>query len=391
MNENMSENTSALGFLPPLGWNSWNTFTWDINESLIFEIADCMVKDGYKDAGYEYLVIDDCWSLKERNENGHLVADPKKFPHGMRAVADYIHNKGLKFGMYSCAGTHTCAGYPGSFEHEFEDAKQFADFGVDYLKYDFCFKPRHMSGELLYKRMNLALRNCGRPILFSACNWGEDNVHNWIRESGAHMYRSTPDIQDNWESIQKIALSQIEKEAFTGSFCHNDMDMLVVGMHGGSNDDFIGSIGGCTDTQYKTHFALWAMMGSPLMIGCDIRKATQETKDILLNRDLIAINQDVESRGAYRVRVEPQWFHEDEAFVLVKVLSNGDLAIGLFNLSDQNRELTIQFWDLGLPYASGIALSMYDCHEHKELGTFKERFAVTVPSCDCMVVRAKLV
>lgn len=121
------------------------------------------------------------------------------------------------------------------------------------------------------------------------------------------------------------------------------MDMLVVGMHGGSNDDFIGSIGGCTDTQYKTHFALWAMMGSPLMIGCDIRKATQETKDILLNRDLIAINQDVESRGAYRVRVEPQWFHEDEAFVLVKVLSNGDLAIGLFNLSDQNRELTIQF------------------------------------------------
>ena len=122
MNENMSENTRALGFLPPLGWNSWNTFTWDINESLIFEIADCMVKDGYKDAGYEYLVIDDCWSLKERNENGHLVADPKKFPHGMRAVADYIHNKGLKFGMYSCAGTHTCAGYPGSFEHEFEDA-----------------------------------------------------------------------------------------------------------------------------------------------------------------------------------------------------------------------------------------------------------------------------
>ena len=128
-----------------------------------------------------------------------------------KAVADYIHDKGLKFGMYSCAGTHTCAGYPGSFEHEFEDAKQFADFGVDYLKYDFCFKPRHMSGELLYKRMNLALRNCGRPILFSACNWGEDNVHNWIRESGAHMYRSTPDIQDNWESIQKIALSQIEK------------------------------------------------------------------------------------------------------------------------------------------------------------------------------------
>ena len=196
MNENMSENTRALGFLPPLGWNSWNTFTWDINESLIFEIADCMVKDGYKDAGYEYLVIDDCWSLKERNENGHLVADPKKFPHGMKAVADYIHDKGLKFGMYSCAGTHTCAGYPGSFEHEFEDAKQFADFGVDYLKYDFCFKPRHMSGELLYKRMNLALRNCGRPILFSACNWGVQDPAKWMRSRGANSYRSTGDIFD---------------------------------------------------------------------------------------------------------------------------------------------------------------------------------------------------
>lgn len=387
----MNPNKMPIGFLPPLGWNSWNTFTWDIHEKLIQEIADCFVEQGYREAGYEYIVIDDCWSLRERDAEGSLVADPQKFPNGIKAVADYIHERGLKFGMYSCAGTHTCAGYPGSFEHEFQDARQFAEWGVDLLKYDYCFKPRHMSGELLYKRMNLALRNCGRPILLSACNWGEDQVHNWIRESGAQMYRSTPDIQDNWESIKNIALSQIGKGAFTGSFCHNDMDMLVVGMHGGSNNEFIGTIGGCTDTQYKTHFALWAMMGSPLMIGCDIRSASEETKKILQNPDLLAINQDPEARGAYRIQVEPQWFHEEEAFVLVKALSDGDLAIGLFNLSDSTRELTVQFWDLGLPYTSGRALSLYDCQEHKEMGIYKERFASVIPGCDCVVVRAKLV
>lgn len=380
-----------MGQLPALGWNSWNTFTWDINEDLIKEIADIMVEKGYRDAGYEYVVIDDCWSLKERDEQGRLVPDPRKFPGGMKAVGDYIHSKGLKFGMYSCAGTHTCGGHPGSFEHEFQDAKQFAEWGVDYLKYDYCFKPRQINGELLYKRMSLALKNCGRDILFSACNWGEDNVYQWIRESGAHSYRSTGDIQDNWDSIRNIALSQIEKEPFTGSFCHNDMDMLVVGMHGGSNSDFIGSIGGCTDTQYKTHFALWCMMDSPLMIGCDIRNATETTRQLLQNKELLAINQDPESRGAYRIKVEPQWFQADSAFILAKALANGDIALGFFNFNDSARELSLQFWDIGLPYASGVELSLYDCMEHKELGIFKERFAPTIPACDCLVVRAKLV
>ena len=381
-----------LGQTPALGWNSWNTFTWDIIEQLIRDVADSFVLEGYKDAGYEYIVIDDCWSLKERDENGNLVADPAKFPSGMKALSDYIHSKGLKFGIYSCAGTHTCAGYPGSFEHEFQDALQFAAWEVDYLKYDYCFKPRNISGELLYKRMSIALKNCGREILFSACNWGADNVYQWIRESGAHSYRSTGDIQDNWDSIKTLAVSQLDKESYTGSFCHNDMDMLVVGMYGGSNNDFIKSkIGGCTDTQYKTHFSLWSLMGSPLMIGCDIRSVSPETKKILLNQELLSINQDCESRGAYRVNVEPQWFHADEAFVLVKVLTNGDLVLGLFNLSDTTRELSLQFWDIGLPYAADFSLSLYDCWEHKELGKFKERFAPTIPAHDCVIVRAKLV
>ncbi|WP_127537048.1 glycoside hydrolase family 27 protein [Paenibacillus illinoisensis] len=384
-------NHSLMGFAPALGWNSWNTFTWDINEQLIRDVADVFVTEGYLDAGYEYIVIDDCWSLKERNVDGNLVPDPAKFPSGMKALADYIHDKGLKFGMYSCVGTHTCAGYPGSFEHEFQDAALFAEWGVDYLKYDYCFKPRHISGELLYKRMSLALKNCGRDILFSACNWGEDNVYEWIRESGAHMYRSTGDIRDNWQSVKDLALSQLGKQSYTGSFCHNDMDMLIVGMYGGSNNDFIGTIGGCNDTEYKTHFSLWSMMGSPLMIGCDVRKANQATKDILLNPDLLAINQDAEARGAYRIKPEPQWFHTDDVFMLVKVLTDGDLAIGFFNLSDSQRELSLQFWDMGLPYAAGYSLSLYDCWEHKELGVFRERYAPVVGAHDCLVVRAKLV
>lgn len=375
-----------LGITPPMGWNSWNTFTWDINEDLIKESADAMVESGLKDAGYEYIVIDDCWSLKQRDENGCLVADPEKFPHGMKAVADYVHSKGLKFGMYSCDGTHTCAGYPGSFEHEFQDAATFASWGVDYLKYDNCYKPNHMDGEMLYKRMSLALRNCGRDIMFSACNWGHDDVHNWIQGSGAHLYRSTGDIQDSWESIKKLAQSQLDKTPYSGPFCHNDIDMLVVGMHGTSNEKYIGTLGTCTDVDYRTHFSLWAMMNSPLMIGCDIRKMSDVTKETLTNADVIAINQDIECRGPYVIK-----HHDDMAFTLVKPLSNGDLAIGMFNLYDEPSSLPLLFWDMGIPAASGMGLEMYNCWTHESEGVFTERYVGQLEGHGCKVFRAKLV
>ncbi|MCH5325040.1 MAG: glycoside hydrolase family 27 protein [Eubacterium sp.] len=389
------------GMLPPMGWNSWNTFTWEISDTLIRQAADAMVSTGLNDAGYEYIVIDDCWSEKQRGSDGRLVPDKYKFPNGIKAVADYVHSKGLKFGIYSCAGTHTCGGHPGSFEHEFTDAETFAEWGVDYLKYDYCYKPDHIPGEILYKRMSAALRSCGRKIIFSACNWGNDNVHQWIRESGAHLFRSTGDIQDSWECIKRLALSQMGKQCYGAPFCHNDIDMLVVGMHGGSNNEFINAasddqfanrdgkgIGGCTDIEYRTHFALWAIMDSPLMIGCDIRNMTDATKEILTNTDVISINQDIECRGPYRIS---QWNNPENVFALVKPLSDGSYGIGLFNFGDRTSEMSLQFWDLGITSAAGRGLEFYDCYKHENIGVFSERFVANVEPHDSMMFKAKVV
>ena len=375
---------------PPMGWNSWNTFGWNINEELIKGIADTMAESGLKDAGYEYIVIDDCWSEKQRDENGRLVPDKNKFPNGIKAVADYVHSKGLKFGIYSCAGTHTCAGYPGSFEHEFVDAETFAEWGVDYLKYDYCYKPDYIPGEILYKRMAMALRNCGRDIVFSACNWGNDGVYNWIRESGAQLFRSTGDIQDNWESIKRNALSQIGNSCYSGTYCYNDIDMLVVGMHGqGDNEEVLRDcLEGCTDTEYKTHFSIWAIMNSPLMIGCDIRKMSESTKKILMNKDVIAFNQDPECRGPYCIK---QWNNRDNVMTLIKPMVDGSYGIVMFNLGDKKSEMSLQFWDMGLPFSSGRGLSMYNCWTHEEEGVFTERYVTQVESHDCVVLRARVV
>lgn len=378
----------ALCPTPPMGWNSWNTFTENINEEIICSMADAMVETGLLDAGYTYLVIDDCWSQQGRGANGELVADPAKFPHGMKAVADYVHNKGLKFGMYSCCGTKTCAGYPASFGHEFQDASQFASWGVDYLKYDNCFKPKSLSSSLLYRRMGIALANCGRDIVFSACQWGTEDVHTWIRSTGAHLFRSSEDIRNCWQSVKDIALSQMDKQAYSGNYCHNDMDMLVVGMRDGGGTPYIAA-GGCTDTEYQTHFALWAMMNSPLMIGCDIRNMSDETKEILMNRDLIALNQDIECRAPYRVGSGFNGAYED-IFVLVKPLSNGEIALGCFNMGETDSTANLEFWDIGLP-ATGYGLEIYDCLSHTTMGTKWEGFAPMVPAHGCRVFRAKVV
>ncbi len=380
-------NRKAMCAVPPMGWNSWNTFTDKISEDLIKETVDAMKEQGFLEAGYDYVVIDDCWSLRERDSDGKLVPDPEKFPNGMKAVADYIHEKGFKFGMYSCCGTRTCANYPGSFDHEYQDAQQFAEWGVDYLKYDNCFKPQNQDGRTLYRRMGLALANCGRDIVFSACQWGTDDVHQWIRTTGAHLFRSTGDINDSWNSIKDIALSQMDKLEYSGSYCHNDMDMLVVGMYGKGGNEYI-SAGGCSDEEYQTHFALWAMMNSPLMIGCDVRSLNDQTRTLLLNKDLIAINQDIECRAPFLVSCES---NNPDMRILAKYLSNGDVAVGMFNFGDTPSMAAVDFWDLGLTVSSQKVMEIYDCIRHESLGRKNEILTSVIPAHGCGVYRCRLV
>ena len=374
---------------PPLGWNTWNTFGCDINEKLILESAQIMISSGLRDAGYEYVVLDDGWQLPHRDENGRLVADPAKFPRGIRALADDLHAMGLKLGIYSCAGQMTCGGYPGSNSYEFEDAETFASWHADYLKYDYCYKPQHEQGDQLYQRMALALANSGRDIVFSACSWGTDETHQWIKTTGAHCWRSTVDIWDTWESICRLIGEQKKLLPYNGAGCFNDMDMLVVGMNGSGH---VG-LAGCTDTQYKTHFSFWAFMGSPLMIGCDIRSMTEETAKILKNKELIAINQDRGYRQPFSVggSFNFQWGDVENSFVWAKLLENGDIAIGMFNLSNDSRNMYFTLPDLSLTRSCGRKLELKDLWTGEVCYTEGDKFMTQVDGCDCRVYRARLV
>ena len=368
-----------LAAKPPMGWNSWNTFGSNISEQLIMEMADTIVEKGYREAGYEYVIIDDCWALKERVE-GKLVADPALFPHGMKYLADYVHSKGLKFGMYSCAGFLTCAGYPSSYGHEFEDARQFAEWGVDYLKYDFCNFPASGNAKNAYLTMSMALRCSGREILFAACNWGVENPSEWMRSRGAHSYRSTGDIFDVPKSYKDIFKSQTENVGGNAPGCYTDMDMLIVGMPGKGN---VG-MSGCSDMQYQQHFALWAFMGSPLIIGSDLRSLDDANRETLLCKGLIAINQDEECRPAFVVG------HNGEmTYVLAKLLSGGRIALGFFNLdsdNDWNNNISLAFDDLGIHSESGTALKLADAITGEELGTYRDGYRCNVPVDGCKVL-----
>lgn len=371
-----------LSKTPPMGFNTWNTFGENINETIIKETADAMVEKGLLDAGYEYLVIDDCWSERERDpESGKIVPDKIKFPNGMKAVSDYVHSKGLKFGMYSCAGTRTCADYPGSFDHEFLDAETFAEYGADFLKYDFCFKPDSANGPLLYRKMGMALRACGREILYSACNWGNDDVNTWIRSAGAHMYRSTGDINDSFVSMRDISTSQIDNLAYSAPGCFNDIDMLTIGMYGKGN---VGSCG-CNDTDYKTQFAIWCMFSAPLMLGGDIRTLNDNMLELVKNKRLIRINQDEEARPAFVVSKQGK-----DRLVFAKLLSDNEVAILFVNLSENDSKIDFFFENLGIPAASGYGLEMIDAFSGENLGVKKEfmRIEVEAHGCECFICKA---
>ncbi len=376
---------------PPMGWNTWNTFGKNINEQLILKSADKLIDTGLFACGYNYIVIDDCWSLKERDKNGRLVADPEKFPNGIKYVADYVHSKGLKFGIYSCCGTMTCGDYPGSYEHEFIDAATFAEWGVDFLKYDFCYRTQFVPGDILYKRMGLALANCGRDILFSACSWGNDETEKWIKTTGAHMFRSTHDINDSWGSIKKIFMEQERLHPMNAQGCFNDMDMLIVGMNG-QKESYIPQLSATTFNEYKTHFSAWCLFGSPLMIGCDIRNMNEDAKNILTNKELIAIDQDRAYRQPYRLDSILHWDQASrERNVYARHLENGDIAIGIFNLGDTDYALGFNLDQLGLSRICGKTLKMKELWTGEESIIKNETYLTKVEAHDCRIYRASLI
>lgn len=367
---------------PPMGWNSWNTFGDEFNEKTIKEIADAMVSSGLKDAGYEYVLIDDAWQTMDRDAEGRLQAHPEKFPSGMKALSDYIHSLGLKFGIYSCSGPLTCCSRPGSLDHEFIDAKTFAEWGVDYLKYDYCYHSPVMHGKYLYRRMGLALKNSGREILFSACTIGRDEPGTWMRETPATMWRSTCDISDSWESIKDLTKQQDAILELGGKACYNDMDMLVVGMRGKGNV----ALGGCTDTEYKTHFSIWAMFGSPLIIGSDIRNMDEATKAILTNKELIKINKD----EAYRQVIKLTAIDEDVP-CYARMLDNGDIAIGCFSFADSDGLARFTIDELGLTESTGKTLELHSLWDDECLTITHGTFMHTIKAHDCLVYRARVV
>ncbi|MBO4356076.1 MAG: glycoside hydrolase family 27 protein [Clostridia bacterium] len=368
---------------PPMGFNTWNTFGNDISEKVILEITDAMVEKGYRDAGYEYVVIDDCWSLRERNAKGELVADPEKFPHGMKYVADYVHSKGMKFGMYSCAGTRTCAGYPASFDHEYQDARTFASWGVDFLKYDFCYFPEKADCKQRYLTMSLALRSTGRDILFSACNWGVQEPWNWMRTIGVHMFRSTGDIFDTFGSTADIIRQQMDKFNSSSYGCFNDIDMLTVGMNGiGNTANGIGN----KYNEYELEFAFWCFFGAPLMIGGDVRSLGEEYRALLQNKDLIALNQDAECRPPFKV------YHHDELSYFVKVLDDKKICFGVFNLNDNDiHNVDIVFANCGIPADSGVKLKMKDLITGEDLGVRADDYLFGLKAHSCRLIMAEFV
>ena len=373
---------AILAQTPPMGFNTWNTFAENINEKMLFEITDMIVEQGYRDAGYEYVVIDDCWSLRERDEDGNLVPDPEKFPNGMKYVADYVHSKGLKFGIYSCAGTRTCAGFPGSFDHEFQDARLFAAWGVDFLKYDYCYFPSNGDGKQRYLVMAQALRASGRDILFSACNWGSHEPWNWMRSIGAHMYRSTGDIWDNFPSTANIMKSQMDKFNANAAGCFNDMDMLTVGMNGKGH---VGDENGNSYLEYETQFAYWCFCASPLMMGADIRKVGEEYRTLLQHKGLIALNQDAECRPAWMVK---EW---NGCNFFMRHLADGEFAIGIFNFHENNQYAVAMFSDLGVPTGSGVKLALTDVMTGEELAPRRDDIMVEVKGHHFRIFRAKFV
>jgi alpha-galactosidase len=355
--------SAGLAFTPPMGWNSWNKFGCDVREELICGTADAMVKSGMKDAGYQYVVIDDCWQVS-RDRDGNIVADAQRFPSGIKALADYVHSAGLKFGIYSDAGDKTCAGRPASLGHEYQDARQYAAWGVDYLKYDWC-NTSTQDARAAYALIRQALNASGRPIVLSICEWGTAKPWLWGNEVGGNLWRTTGDITDQWNGKKNYSLGmltildlQVGLDSFAGPGHWNDPDMLEVGN------------GGMTDTEYRSHFSLWSILSAPLIAGNDLRNMRPEIREILTNKDVIAIDQDLLGSEGKRVR------KDEDAELWVKQLKDGSRAVVLLNRGSAQKEITANWNEIGYP--DRVSAAVRDLWQHKELGKFTGKFSSPV-------------
>lgn len=382
-----TSNTNLLAPTPPMGWMTWNFFADKINEKEIKEIADAMVSSGMAKAGYNYIFIDDCWQGGRDNKN-NLIADPVKFPSGIKALAKYMHDKGLKLGIYSDAAQLTCAGYTASLGFEEQDAKTFASWDIDYLKYDYCGAPEDVeTAKTRYKKMADALRNSGREIVFGVCEWGPRKPWLWAAEAGGQSWRTTYDIRDKWkrrptenngEGIMDILDVNAELHQYSGPGHWNDADMLVAGLYGkkGPSGDLGGF--GCTDTEYQSQFSLWNAMSAPLYATNDLRNMNEATKNILLNEEVIVLNQDALGKQAERKIKTDTWN------VFVKPLANTDYAILILNRSDAAETTEIKFADLGL----NDKYEIRDLWQHKIIGKAK-KWKGLVQSHETKVFRLK--
>ena len=356
---------NGLARTPPMGWNSWNKFGCNVSEPLIKETADAMVASGMKKAGYQYVNIDDCWQVV-RDPASNIVADHVRFPSGIKALADYVHAKGLKLGIYTDAGTMTCENRPGSLDHERQDAKTYAAWGIDYVKIDWC----HTEGldpQRQYAKFRDALAESGRPMVFSICNWGRNQPWRWGPATG-NLWRTTGDIKDNWASVLNILDSPSQQHAeAAGPGAWNDPDMLEVGN------------GMMTDTEYRSHFSLWAIMAAPLIAGNDLRNMSQATQDILMNTEVIAVDQDAAGKQGARVRVE------GASEVWAKPLKErGSVAVVLFNRSEAAVDIAVTWSDVGLPPGKA---NVRDLWAHADRGVFTDRFKANAPPHGVVMVK----
>jgi alpha-galactosidase len=356
---------NGLARTPPMGFNTWNKFACNVNEDLIKGIADAMVSSGMRDAGYQYVVIDDCWQVGRDSATGRIVPDPQRFPHGMRALADYVHSKGLKFGLYTDAGRRTCEGRPGSYQHYELDARTYAEWGVDYTKVDWCYADS-LNARVQYTQFRDALLAAGRPIVFSICEWGSNRPWEWAPGVG-NLWRTTGDISDRWWSMIRIADASASHARAAGPGGWNDPDMLEVGN------------GGMTAEEYRVHFSLWAIMAAPLIAGNDIRTMSDTTRDILTNREVIAVDQDsLGAQGWLAAQPSP------DLQVWVKPLRDGARAVALVNRTEAAAEIAAAWSTIGLP--PGPA-TVRDLWAHAERGRYTDRYAATVPSHGVVMVR----